>query len=268
MQIGLLFQQFSTTIYQDVKERLNMKSSVENVMSYKDINVPEEKLTIEIPSWDAVAQPLVDHARRQYEEMINEPVDELTNEMVDALALPGVKTIQQLKQSGMEIYQRNQTQLQFYNEVLPFILKYYADNSNVILNSEERDSYVTDYLRQVKAYADQYNMPLEQYGREQLKLEGNINEQLEKRAEEDFIFKVIAHRVFENQGGRLDEEAYEQFIHRNVVQQGADEIELRERFSYNAFKEMMPEMSLSQDIYEYFSKRITFKINPDAKLRV
>src|SRR5699024_8273959 len=140
--------------------------------------------------------------------------------------------------------------------------------SNVILNSEERDSYVTDYLRQVKAYADQYNMPLEQYGREQLKLEGNINEQLEKRAEEDFIFKVIAHRVFENQGGRLDEEAYEQFIHRNVVQQRADEIELRERFSYNAFKEMMPEMSLSQDIYEYFSKRITFKINPDAKLRV
>lgn len=97
MQIGLLFQQFSTTIYQDIKERLNMKSSVENVMSYKDINVPEEKLTIEIPSWDAVAQPLVDHARRQYEEMINEPVDELTNEMVDALALPGVKTIQQLK---------------------------------------------------------------------------------------------------------------------------------------------------------------------------
>ena len=93
-----------------------MKSSVENVMSYKDINVPEEKLTIEIPSWDAVAQPLVDHARRQYEEMINEPVDELTNEMVDALALPGVKTIQQLKQSGMEVYQRNQTQLQFYNE--------------------------------------------------------------------------------------------------------------------------------------------------------
>ena len=166
----------------------------------------------------------------------------------------------------MEIYQRNQTQLQFYNEVLPFILKYYADNSNVILNSEERGSYVTDYLRQVKAYADQYNMPLEQYGREQLKLEGNINEL--ETCEEDFIFKVIAHRVFENQGGRLDEEAYEQFIHRNVVQQGADEIELRERFSYNAFKEMMPEMSLSQDIYEYFSKRITFKINPDAKLRV
>lgn len=112
----------------------------------------------------------------------------------------------------------------------------------------------------MKAYADQYDMPLEQYGREQLKLEGNINEQLEKRAEEDFIFKVIAHRVFENQGGRLDEEAYEQFIHRNVVQQGADEIELRERFSYNAFKEMMPEMSLSQDIYDTLVNALLLKL--------
>lgn len=245
-----------------------MKSSVENVMSYKDINIPEEKLTIEIPSWDAVAQPLVDQARRQYEEMIGEPVDELTNEMVEALTLPGVQTIHQLKQTGMDVYQRNQTQLQFYNEVLPFVLNYYAENSNVILNSSERDAYVSDYLVQVNAYADQYNMPLEQYGREQLKLEGNINEQLEKRAEEDFIFKVIAHRVFENQGGRLDESAYEQFIHRNVVQQGADEIELREKFPYQSFKEMMPEMSLSQDIFEHFSKLIKFKINPDSILRV
>lgn len=245
-----------------------MRSSVENVMSYKDILIPEEKLTIEIPSWDAVAQPLIDHARRQYEDLINEPVDELTNEMVEELALPGVKTIQQLKQTGMDVYQRNQTQLQFYNEVLPFILNYYAQNSNVVLNSAERDAYVADYLRQVEAYAEQYNMPLEDYGREQLKLEGNIQEQLEKRAEEDFIFKVIAHRVFENQGGRLDEEAYEQFIHRNVVQQGADEIELRDRFPYVSFKEMMPEMSLSQDIYEHFSKLIKFKINPNATLRL
>lgn len=245
-----------------------MKSSVENVMSYKDINIPEEKLTIEIPSWDAVAQPLVDQARRQYEEMIGEPVDELTNEMVEALTLPGVQTIHQLKQTGMDVYQRNQTQLQFYNEVLPFVLNYYAENSNVILNSSERDAYVSDYLVQVNAYADQYNMPLEEYGREQLKLEGNIKEQLEKRAEEDFIFKVIAHRVFENQGGRLDESAYEQFIHRNVVQQGADEIELREKFPYQSFKEMMPEMSLSQDIFEHFSKLIKFKINPDSILRV
>ena len=245
-----------------------MKSSVENVMSYKDINIPEEKLTIEIPSWDAVAQPLVDQARRQYEEMIGEPVDELTNEMVEALTLPGVQTIHQLKQTGMDVYQRNQTQLQFYNEVLPFVLNYYAENSNVELNSSERDAYVSDYLVQVNAYADQYNMPLEQYGREQLKLEGNIKEQLEKRAEEDFIFKVIAHRVFENQGGRLDESAYEQFIHRNVVQQGADEIELREKFPYQSFKEMMPEMSLSQDIFEHFSKLIKFKINPDSILRV
>ncbi|MBZ6528045.1 hypothetical protein HYQ40_09735 [Aerococcaceae bacterium DSM 111021] len=245
-----------------------MKSSVENVMSYKDINIPEEKLTIEIPSWDAVAQPLVDQARRQYEEMIGEPVDELTNEMVEALTLPGVQTIHQLKQTGMDVYQRNQTQLQFYNEVLPFVLNYYAENSNVVLNSSERDAYVSDYLVQVNAYADQYNMPLEQYGREQLKLEGNIKEQLEKRAEEDFIFKVIAHRVFENQGGRLDESAYEQFIHRNVVQQGADEIELREKFPYQSFKEMMPEMSLSQDIFEHFSKLIKFKINPDSILRV
>ena len=245
-----------------------MKSSVENVMSYQDILVPEEKLTIEIPSWEMVAQPLINHARRQYEEMINEPVEELTNEMVATLSLPGVQTINQLKNYGMDVYQRNQRQLQFYNEVLPFILNYYAENTNVVLNSAERDAYVAEYIERVENYADEYNMPLEQYGREQLKLEGDVNEQLEKRAEEDFIFKVIAQKIFENQGGRLDEESYEQFIQRNVVQQGTDEIELRDRFPYEVFKEMMPEMSLSQDIFDHYSKLIKFKINPDAVLRV
>lgn len=245
-----------------------MKSSVENVMSYQDIPVPDEKLTIEIPSWDAVAQPLVDHAHRQYEEMVNEPVDELTSEMVAALSLPGVTTVNQLKQYGMDLYQRSQTQLQFYNEVLPFILNYYSENSNVVLNSTERDAYVSDYIERIHDYADQYNMTYETYVREQLKLEGDIQQALEKRAEEDFIFKVIASQVFENQGGRLDEEAYEEFIQRNVLQQGADEIDLRDRFPYPVFKEMMPEMSLSQDIYDFYSKLIKFKINPNAKLRL
>lgn len=244
-----------------------MKSSVENVMSYQDIPVPEDLLTIEIPSWDAVAQPLVDHAKRQYEEMVNEPVEELTSEMVEVLSLPGVTTVNQLKQYGMDLYQRNQTQMQFYNKVLPFILKYYSENTNVVLNSAERDAYVSDYFERVQDYADQYQMTLETYVYEQLKLQGDVQAAIEERAEEDFIFKVIAAQIFENQGGRLDEEAYEEFIQRNVVQQGADEIELRDRFPYPTFKEMMPEMSLSQDIYDFYSRLIKFKINPEAKLR-
>ncbi|XJS11158.1 hypothetical protein ACF3NG_02635 [Aerococcaceae bacterium WGS1372] len=243
-----------------------MKSSVENVMGYQDIPVPEELLTVEIPSWDAVAQPLVDHAKKQYEEMVNEPVEELTNEMVKTLSLPGVMTVNQLKQYGMDLYQRNQTQLQFYNKVLPFILKYYSENSNVVLNSTERDAYVSEYIERVQDYADQYNMPLDAYVKDQLKLEGDTQVVLEERAEEDFIFKVIAAQVFENQGGRLDEEAYEDFIQRNVIQQGADEIDIRSRFPYQVFKDMMPEMSLSQDIFDFYSQVIKFKINPEAKL--
>lgn len=252
---------------QEIKERCHLKSSVENVMGYQDIPVPEELLTIEIPSWEAVAQPLVDHAKRQYEEMVNEPVDTLTNEMVVALSLPGVTTVNQLKQYGMDLYQRNQTQLQFYNHVLPFILKYYSENSNVVLNSEERNAYVNEYIERVQDYADQYNMSLASYVKEQLKLEGDAQSALEERAEEDFIFKVIAAQIFKNQGGKLDEEAYEEFIQRNVIQQGADEIELRSRFSYPVFKDMMPEMSLSQDIFDFYSRLIKVKINPDAKLQ-
>lgn len=244
-----------------------MKSSVVNIPDYRNIPVPDNMLTIEIPSWDAVAQPLINQAVSQYEAMVNEPVDELTDQMVQLLNLPEIESVNQLTRYGIEVFEKQQKQFKFYNDILPFILTFYAENSNVIINSEEQDIFTVDYKEQVEDFASEAQMTLEEYGSSQLNLTGDIEQQIEQRALEDFIFKIIALHIFELNGGRLDNTAYEEFILKNVLHNQADEIELRERLSYDQFRNVMPEMALSQQIYEYFINKITMKINPDAEIK-
>lgn len=243
-----------------------MRSSVENIVAYQAIPVPENLLTIRIPSWDATAKPLLDHAKKHYEAMVGEPVEELTDEMIVALNLPDTHSVAELKRYGMDLFERTQRQKKFYEEVLPFILTFYAQNTNSILNNQEKDSYVAEYIEQVQAYADQYSKSLEDYAKEDLKIEGNVEEGLTERATEDFIFKVIANQLFEEAGGKLDEEAYENFIQQNVLHNQADEIEIRQQFPFERFTKMMPEMSLSQEIYDHFSKQIKIKIDPESQI--
>lgn len=59
-------------------------------------------------------------------------------------------------------------------------------------------------------------------------------------------------------GGSLDELEYEQFIQRNVLENGADDIEVRQAISYPQFKEMMPEMMLTQQLLDYFEPKFKF----------
>lgn len=77
-----------------------MRSSVENIMPYQSIPIPEELLRITIPSWDATAKPLLDHARNHYESMVGEPVDELTDEMIVTLNLPDTHSVADLQRYG------------------------------------------------------------------------------------------------------------------------------------------------------------------------
>lgn len=243
-----------------------MKSKVTNIIDYRSIPVPLEMLQIEIPSWEDVAKPLVDQAMRQYEEESGEYISSLTDEMVQSLNLPGMTSVHQLKQYGMELFSRTQKEYRFYHEILPFILKFYQENSNTIINSDERDYYIEAYIEKVDDYAQDAGMDLENYVAEELKLSGDPIDALEKQALEDFTFKLIAQTLYFAAGYSLDETTYEAFIQDQVINQEADEIEVRQKLSYENFKDIFPEKILVDEIYQYYYQEMEFIINPNITI--
>lgn len=245
-----------------------MRSSVNQYIPYQDLPVPRELLTIEIPSWDAVAQPMVDYVEEKYVETFGTPWSALTDEMVSALDIPGIKTLAQVKQYGMDVYKKNQEYYQYFEKVLPFILKYYHDNSNTIIDREEKEAYQEEYLAQVQAYAEEANLSLADYVQDTLHLSGEPKVALRRRASEDFTFKLIAWDVFNRRGNTLADEDYENYIQQNVLYHQADEIELREQMPKDSYFASLPEMQFSQEVFEFYLKQMTVKINPTAPVRL
>ncbi len=244
-----------------------MKSSVENYVNYQQIPVPEDKLTIEIPSWEAVAKPMVDLVLQKYNQQYQTEVKVLTDEMVKALNLPQLKSLHQVKQYGMDVYIQNLSFMTYHEEVLPWILTFYKENTNTIMDRQEKEDYVKEYIQSVRFFAEAKNLSLETYAKDILKLKHKPIEALTRRALEDFTFKLIAIAEFDKQGVVLDDIAYEEFIQKNVLHKQIDEIELRDEMPLKKFQQMMPEMALSEDMRNYYVSKMTVKINPDMKVR-
>lgn len=235
-----------------------MRSSVEYYPDYESITLPDHYLKIEIPSWEAVAQPTLETILEQYKAIARVSTDVLTDDMVAALEIPNINNVNQLTQYAIDYYQKNSRQRKFYNEILPFLMAYFAETTEVVMNSEEKEAYFDRYYEQLNQFAEEEDMDLETYGAQILQLTHPVMQGIEERAEEDFIFHLIARKRYAEQGLALDEEAYEDFIHQNVLHQLADEIEIRDRLPYIKFKEMMPEMLFTQNLYDYFTEKIRF----------
>lgn len=237
-----------------------MKSIVEHYTPTDKIQVPDHYFEIELPSWEIVIQPVLDQVAAQFAKPGSDKPD-LTDDMIMTLGISGVETIEQFKLYAKDYIEEEQVQLKFYHDLMPFLLAFHGETADVIINSEEETRYRKEYLEQVSAYAEEYDLSLEDYARQQLGIAGDVNEELAQRAKEDYIFKIIAHDRVKEKNIELDELTYERFIQQNVLQNGADEIEVREQFPYEVFKKIMPEMSYSQSLFEYFKSKFHFKIN-------
>lgn len=244
-----------------------MKSSVENYLDYRQIPVPEELLTIEIPSWEDVAKPMVESVLKQFQIQFESLEEHLTDEMVQALKIPNIQTVHQVKQYGMDVYINNLSFVTYHEKVLPWILSFYRENTNTIMDRSEKEAYIEEYLEQVKVYARQNELSLKDYAAKILKITSKPIETLTERALEDFTFKLIAQAEFARKGIVLDELAYEEFIQTNVLHKQIDEIDLREAYSFEKFKQMMPEMNFSEEIKAHYIPKFKVKINPLAELR-
>lgn len=231
-----------------------MKSIVEYYTPTKEIPVPDHYFEIEIKSWDEVIQPLLEEVANRYGE------SDASDDMIEALGLAGVTTVPDFKQYAKEYYESEYISFAFYNKLMPYILAFYGETTEVVINAAERDEYVAEYLEQIEAFADEEGLPVNDYAQLKLGLRGDIDTILKERAVEDYIFKLIAHHIFKEKGHELDELTYERFIQQNVLQSGADEIDLRGRYPYEVFKKIMPEMSYSTELFEFFKPKFKFKI--------
>lgn len=236
-------------------------------IDYKEMNLPKSLFTIEVPSWHAVIQPLKDYALAQYQRQTGQIVKELTDEILLQLTDIPADTVNDFEVMGAEVYKNSQAQYHFYQVVLPAVLSEYAKKAEIAFDEQELTDYVDMYLEKVTSYAEENNSSLEDYGRTVMGIDGDVTDEFKRRAHEDFIFKVIASAYFAEMGGSTDELAYEAFIQQNVLNNQADPIELKERLPYDVFVLMMPEMHLSQEIYDYFLPQIEFVVNPDAPLQ-
>lgn len=242
-----------------------MKSSVSNIVDFKQIPVPTSDLQIEIPSWQAVAQPLIDFAKVDYQKQTGQVIEKLEDHHIAVLDIPA-NSLADLKKMGSQVFQDRALQKRYYDCILPFILNFYANNTNTVLNDQELTAYTEDYLGQVKAYATKAKLSIEEYGQKVMGMKGSVMDQFKERAKEDFIFKLIAQDLFVNSEKVLSHDDYDAFINQQVLASGADEIDLRQNLSFEEFCQMYPEMHLGQAMADYYMEKIKFVINPQANL--
>ncbi len=227
---------------------------------------PESLFQIEIPSWEAVIQPLKSFAIKQYQEKTGKTAEHLTDEIIDAFDELPVNNVADFEKMGIEIYKEQQSTHRYYYQIFPQILKKYTEQSEYSLDETELKSFTEDYFAELESHADKYDMTLSEYGEKIMNIDGDVEQEFNNRAKEDFVFKLIAQDNFASRGGEIDELAYESFIQKNVIHQQADPIELKEKIPYEVFVKLIPEMQLSQEIYDYFFPKIEFVINLDASL--
>lgn len=232
----------------------DVRSLVESYLPIESVEVPEHYLIIEMPSRQVVTQPFIEQVAKHF----NIAMNQLTDEHVASLDLENITTVLQLETFTLESFCRKQIHERFYQSLLPYLVLFYAETAHVILDTDECDRFVQAQIEQLKERAQEQGLTFEDYIVEAMGIMDDIDKQLQERLEEDFIYHLIAHHHYKINGGSLDELEYEQFIQRNVLENGADDIEVRQAISYPQFKEMMPEMMLTQQLLDYFEPKFKF----------
>lgn len=241
-------------------EEIVVKSTVQSYVFYQEIPMPEHYLRIEIPSWELVTQPVMDQALIQYRQLSgDEDVFELNDERVHLLQLPGVESLKDLQDYARRVFKENQIDRKFYQEIMAYLLAFYVETSQTIINRAELTEFREAYLERFGNEARQADMTFEEYGRQLLQTEADPHQLVKEHAKEEFVFRLIAQDVFKKQGKTITEDDYENFVQQSVLHQGADEIEVRDQMSYQQYQEMLPEMLFTQELYQYFKPQITFK---------
>lgn len=239
-----------------------MKSYVNDYAEKEDITVPEKYLKIDQTNQQEVLESGLEQVKEQYQALTGEKLEsEMTDEKVLKLGIAGINSLKDLKKFLLQDYEAEQRRYHFYQLFIPYLLAFHAETAQAIINQEEFEAFYDDYLEQIEEFAELEDLVLEDYAQLKLGLRGDIHQHLKERAQEDFIFKLIARNRYDNQEAELTEIDYEAFIQQQVLATGADDIELKEQLSYSNFVARMPEIYYTNELYDYFAPQFEFHTN-------
>ena len=241
---------------------MEMKSKLSHYDDYQAIDLPADALRIPIPSWQAVYQPVTEGLLSHYNADHQSDYSELTDEMVVTYQVPGVTTVRGIEELAMDNFERREKELAFYLGILPWLMGYYLETSQVSLDPEEYEAFVTDYFQRLEGHAQERGLDLTQYAQSELGIQGDVMQAIQLRAREEFVFKLIAQAEYAQEGGGLDEAAYDEFINDQVIQRGADQIEVQQQVSFQDFQRMAAEIRFTQVLYDYYTPQIQVVIDP------
>ena len=240
-----------------------MKSIVDYFTPVDEITIPNNYFEINIPSWRAVLEPTLAVIAKEF--FPNDPLNQsITDDMIRSLNIPSVSTLDELLETTKHNYVVRLADRLFYERILPFILTYWQISSEVVINQEEWLEYQQQRRDYLATYAKDYNMSVEDYCRNVLNIQGDLNEALKEQAKEEFVFKLIAHKVYESQGYGYTLEDYEAYIQKQSLENHEDPIELKENLPFPVFQTQIAEIYLTQLLHDYFVPQFVFHIKDEG----
>lgn len=242
-----------------------MKSLVEHYVSLDEILLPEPYRAIEIPSWEAVVEPVLTGVLDFYNQSFGKKASQLNDEIVQAVAMPEISTLAQLKQYAMDAFQMREKERKFQHEIFPYLLVFFANTTQTIINEDEAYAYRQAMLENYQEDAEREGLTYDEFIEASFGLKANQEEELFERIQEFFIFKLLANHRFGQHNQTLDEASYDAFIQQQVLHQLVDEIELRDRLPYVVYKDIFPEILFTEELKDYFKSQIFFKIQGAAQ---
>lgn len=237
-----------------------MKSLVEHYVTLDEIMLPEPYRTVEIPSWEAVVAPVLKGVLMHFNQQFNKQEKELTDEMVKLLEIPEIQTVHELKQFAIDSFQAREKEAKFQHHIFPYLLVFFANTTQTVINEEEAKAYEIAMIENYHEDAEKAGISYDEFIHASFGLNANQTEELSERIHEFFVYKLIANARFGEHGRELDEVSYDEFIQEQVLEQMADEIDIRERLPYVVYKDIFPEILLTEELKTYFKEQIVFKI--------
>lgn len=236
-----------------------MKSIVEHYLDFDEILLPETYITVSIPSWEVVIQPVLQGVLADYQKD-HPQQEELTDQVVAALGYPELQTVHDLKTFAMTSFQNREKETKFQQEIFPALLVFFAHTTQTIINEEERDAYRVAMKENYHEEAENLGITYDEFIREAFGISCEDEKELNERIDEYFIYKLIANKRFEGHGLALDRDAYDAYIQEQVIHQMVDEIELRDRLPFAVYQDIFPELLLTSELKTYFFAQIKFEI--------
>lgn len=241
-----------------------MNSYVKERVPYQALQIDPDLLTIRVPSWERVCQPLHQFALKLYQEQTGKHEQTLTDSICQQVDELPANTVQELDQLAIQSYQSSQSRYRYYYVVWPALLKAMTEQTSVVVDEVEASTFIDQQMSELQTFADEAGLTLEQYAHQMLQLEDPSHFNLQRRAYEDFVFHLVATQWYQEEMGDIDELDYEAYIQRQVLDHGADAIEVKMALTFERFKVLYPIICYGEALYDYYFPQITFELDPTA----